>query len=42
MTGGSRGVVEAIVSAYNFSAFGRVVDIGGGQGVMIAAQSKKG
>jgi SAM-dependent methyltransferase len=37
MTGGSRGVVEAIVSAYNFSAFGRVVDIGGGQGVMIAA-----
>jgi SAM-dependent methyltransferase len=37
MTDGSRGVVEAIVSAYNFSAFGRVVDIGGGQGVMIAA-----
>ena len=37
MTGGSRGVVEAIVSAYNFSAFGHVVDIGGGQGAMIAA-----
>ena len=37
MTAGSRGVVEAIVSAYNFSAFGRVVDIGGGQGAMIAA-----
>jgi SAM-dependent methyltransferase len=37
LTGGSRGVVEAIVSAYNFSAFGRVVDIGGGQGAMIAA-----
>ena len=33
----ARGVVEAIVSAYNFSAFGRVVDIGGGQGAMIAA-----
>ena len=25
------------VSAYNFSAFGHVVDIGGGQGAMIAA-----
>ena len=37
MTGGSRGVVEAIVSAYNFSAFAHVVDIGGGQGAMIAA-----
>ena len=37
MTDGSRGVVEAIVSAYNFSAFGHVVDIGGGQGAMIAA-----
>ena len=37
MTGGSRGGVEAIVSAYNFSAFGRIVDIGGGQGAMIAA-----
>ena len=37
MTGGSRGVVEAIVSAYNFSASGHVVDIGGGQGAMIAA-----
>jgi SAM-dependent methyltransferase len=37
MTVGSRGVVEAIVSAYNFSAFRLVVDIGGGQGAMIAA-----
>ena len=37
MTVGSRGIVEAVVSAYNFSAFGHVVDIGGGQGAMIAA-----
>src|SRR3954467_8980552 len=37
MTGGSRGVVEAIVSAYNFSAFGPAVDPGGGEGALIAA-----
>jgi ubiquinone/menaquinone biosynthesis C-methylase UbiE len=37
MTGRSRGIVEDIVSTYDFSAFSRVVDIGGGQGVMIAA-----
>lgn len=37
MTGSSRGIVEAILSAYDFSAFGRIVDVGGGQGVMLAA-----
>ncbi len=37
MTDGSRGVVDLVCPAYNFSAFGRVVDIGGGQGAMIAA-----
>ena len=37
MTVGSRGIVESIVSTYDFSAFNRVVDVGGGQGVMIAA-----
>jgi hypothetical protein len=37
MTTGTRNVVDSIVSAYDFSAFGRVVDVGGGEGVMIAA-----
>ena len=37
MTGNSRGIVESILSAYDFSGFGRVVDVGGGQGVMLAA-----
>ena len=37
MTGNSRGIVEAVVSAYDFTPFRRVVDVGGGQGVMLAA-----
>jgi hypothetical protein len=37
MTGNSRGIAEAIVGAYDFSAFRRVVDVGGGQGALLAA-----
>lgn len=37
MTGNSRGVAEAILAAYDFSPFGRVVDVAGGQGALLAA-----
>lgn len=37
MTGNSRGIGEAVVSAYDFSSFKRVVDVGGGQGAVLAA-----
>ena len=37
MTGLSRGVAGAVVSAYDFSRFGRVVDVGGGQGALLVA-----
>jgi hypothetical protein len=37
MTTNSHGVNEAIVAAYDFSPFGRVVDVGGGQGRLLAA-----
>lgn len=36
MTGNSQGLAEAITPAYDFSAFGRVVDVGGGQGAILA------
>jgi ubiquinone/menaquinone biosynthesis C-methylase UbiE len=37
MTGNSRGIAERIMSAYDFSPFGRVVDVAGGQGALLAA-----
>ncbi len=37
MTGLSQGVAGAVVSAYDFSRFGRVVDVGGGQGALLVA-----
>ena len=37
MTGLSRGVADALVSAYDFSRFGRVVDVAGGQGALLVA-----
>ena len=37
MTELSRGGAEAIVKAYDFSSFKHVVDVGGGQGLMLAA-----
>ena len=37
MTELSRGAAEAVISAYDFSAFRRVVDVGGGRGLMLAA-----
>lgn len=37
MTGLSRGIADAVVSAYDLSRFGRVVDVGGGQGALLAA-----
>jgi hypothetical protein len=37
MTEMSRGSAEAVVRAYDFSAFQRIADIGGGQGLMLAA-----
>lgn len=37
MTEMSRGGAEAIVKAYDFSPFQHVVDVGGGQGLMLAA-----
>jgi hypothetical protein len=37
MTQLSRGSTEAAIGAYNFSAFNHVVDVGGGQGLMLAA-----
>ena len=37
MTELSRGAAEAVVAAYDFSAFRHVVDVGGGRGLMLAA-----
>ncbi|MGB8273875.1 MAG: methyltransferase, partial [Alphaproteobacteria bacterium] len=37
MTGLSRQVSKAVVEAYDFGSFGRVVDVGGGRGVILAA-----
>ena len=37
MTGLSRDIARAVVSAYDFSRFGRVVDVGGGQGALLVA-----
>lgn len=37
MTGNSRGVAERIMSAYDFSPFGQVTDVAGGQGALLAA-----
>jgi len=37
MTGNTRGVTEAVVAAYNFSPFTRIVDIGGGQGQLLGS-----
>lgn len=37
MTAGSRASVDAIVTAYDFPLTGTVVDIGGGQGTLLAA-----
>ena len=37
MSGNSRGVAERIMSAYNFSSFGRITDVAGGQGALLAA-----
>jgi len=37
MTAVSRGLSEAIAAAYDFSAFASVVDVGGGQGDLLAA-----
>ena len=37
MTQFSRGHAESVIGAYDFSAFRRIVDVGGGQGLMLAA-----
>ena len=37
MTGMSRYVSDAVVDAYDFGAYGTVVDVGGGRGAMLAA-----
>ncbi len=37
MTGLSAGVVEAVVHSYDFSRFGVLVDVGGGEGKLLAA-----
>jgi SAM-dependent methyltransferase len=37
MTGNTRGLTEAVVAAYDFSPFTRVVDIGGGQGRLLGS-----
>jgi hypothetical protein len=37
MTNMSRGGAEAVLAAYDFSGFRHIVDIGGGQGAMLAA-----
>ena len=35
MTGGTRGDLPAILAAYDFSGFGKIVDVGGGQGALL-------
>ncbi|MBR1130300.1 methyltransferase [Bradyrhizobium iriomotense] len=37
MTEHSRGSAEAVIRAYDFSPFGHVVDVGGGQGLLLSA-----
>ncbi len=37
MTGLSRGVTDAVLGAYDFARFACVVDVGGGQGALLAA-----
>jgi O-methyltransferase domain/Dimerisation domain len=37
MTGLSRGVTDAVLNAYDFAQFACVVDVGGGQGALLAA-----
>ncbi len=37
MTGNTRGVTEAVVAAYDFSPFARIVDVGGGQGQLLGS-----
>jgi hypothetical protein len=37
MTGNTRGVAEAVVAAYDFSPFARIVDVGGGQGQLLGS-----
>ena len=37
MTGNSRSEAQAVLEAYDFSRFGRVVDVGGGQGLLLEA-----
>jgi len=37
MTQFSRGYAASVIGAYDFSAFRRIVDVGGGQGLMLAA-----
>jgi hypothetical protein len=37
MTAITRGVTEAVVTSYDFSPFGRVVDVGGGQGLLLGS-----
>lgn len=37
MTDGSRRVTRAVLEAYDFGRFGTVVDVGGGQGALLAA-----
>jgi O-methyltransferase domain/Dimerisation domain len=41
MTGFSEQEAQAIVAAYDFSACGRIVDVGGGQGALMAAVLSK-
>jgi hypothetical protein len=35
MTGNSRSEAQAVLEAYDFSRFGCVVDVGGGQGLLL-------
>jgi 2-polyprenyl-3-methyl-5-hydroxy-6-metoxy-1,4-benzoquinol methylase len=37
MTAITRGVTEAVVAAYDFSPFARIVDVGGGQGLLLGS-----
>jgi hypothetical protein len=37
MTGNSRSEAQAVLEAYDFSRFGCVVDVGGGQGLLLKA-----
>ncbi|MDE3097391.1 MAG: methyltransferase [Chloroflexota bacterium] len=37
MTGLSRRAADAVIAAYDFGRFGRIVDVGGGQGALLAA-----